>query len=180
MEKEDLTKLYAKKKWLQKSSSFLNQIILKDMDDDDDEDDDSEKSDEDKSEDESEEEGGSIPKWDKNLSSSFGIEISKKDRVIKYTGTNYSWNSTGLAKKSLKFAVKLGDLCCTSMVGFAPKDINKTSQNYTSKGYYYYCSTGGLYSQNGKSNASFTTPDYAINTVYGFKYDKKKRNNSNI
>jgi len=37
MEKEDLTKLYAKKKWLQKSTSFLNQIILKDMDDDDDE-----------------------------------------------------------------------------------------------------------------------------------------------
>jgi len=34
MEKEDLTKLYAKKKWLQKSSSFLNQIILKDMSDD--------------------------------------------------------------------------------------------------------------------------------------------------
>jgi hypothetical protein len=28
MEKEDLTKLYAKRKWLQKSSSFLNQIIL--------------------------------------------------------------------------------------------------------------------------------------------------------
>jgi len=35
MEKEDLTKLYSKKKWLQKSSSFLNQIIMKDMDDDD-------------------------------------------------------------------------------------------------------------------------------------------------
>jgi len=34
MEKEDLTKLYAKKKWLQKSSSFLNIIIMKDMDDD--------------------------------------------------------------------------------------------------------------------------------------------------
>jgi len=33
MEKEDLTKIYAKKKWLQKSSSFLNQIILKDMSD---------------------------------------------------------------------------------------------------------------------------------------------------
>ena len=28
MEKEDLTKLYSKKKWLQKSSTFLNQIIL--------------------------------------------------------------------------------------------------------------------------------------------------------
>jgi len=33
MEKEDLTKLYAKRKWLQKSTSFLNQLILKDMDD---------------------------------------------------------------------------------------------------------------------------------------------------
>jgi hypothetical protein len=34
LEKEDLTKMYAKKKWLQKSSSFLNIIIMKDMDDD--------------------------------------------------------------------------------------------------------------------------------------------------
>jgi hypothetical protein len=32
LEKEDLTKLYAKKKWLKNSKSFLNIIIMKDMD----------------------------------------------------------------------------------------------------------------------------------------------------
>jgi len=35
MEKEDLTKIYSKKKWLQKSQAFLNKIIMKDLEDED-------------------------------------------------------------------------------------------------------------------------------------------------
>jgi len=64
MDKEDLTKLYAKKKWLQKSSSFLNQIILKDMDDSeegsDKDSEDKEEEDEDEDDDD-DEEGGFFP-----------------------------------------------------------------------------------------------------------------------
>jgi len=62
MEKEDLTKMYAKKKWLQKSSTFLNQIILKDMSDDESG---SEKDSEEEEEEEEEEEGSSSTAvWD--------------------------------------------------------------------------------------------------------------------
>jgi len=79
LEKEDLTKLYAKKKWLQKSSSFLNIIIMKDMDSGSDG---SEKSDKDseeeeEEEDEDEESGGSIPYFDKKFCGT-NVQIDKK------------------------------------------------------------------------------------------------------
>jgi len=58
LEKEDLTKLYAKKKWLQKSSAFLNIIIMKDIASDDEEGSDSEKESEDSEDSEKDEEDG--------------------------------------------------------------------------------------------------------------------------
>jgi len=79
MEKDDLTKLYAKKKWLQKSSTFLNQIILKDMEDSDDKESGSEKEDEEEEGDEDDEDnpfsgsklikgswGSTLNKWTKH------------------------------------------------------------------------------------------------------------------
>jgi hypothetical protein len=93
IEKEDLTKFYSKKKWLQKSPTFLNQIILKDLDDDDEEGSGSEKdSEEEEEEDEDEEEEGSssVPKWDKKLSSAYYI-FSNKDKSLTYTYSSSSW-----------------------------------------------------------------------------------------
>jgi Ran GTPase-activating protein (RanGAP) involved in mRNA processing and transport len=88
MEKEDLQKLYSKKKWLQKSSTFLNQIILKDMEDSDEEgsDKDSEEgSDKDsEEEEEEEEEEGGIPKFQPKLSS-LNFKFSKGNRIAEYT-----------------------------------------------------------------------------------------------
>jgi len=79
MEKEDLTKLYAKKKWLQKSPTFLNQIILKDLSDDESG---SEKdSDEEEEEEEEEEDGGSDTKWDKKLHGT-NYQIDKKKKLL--------------------------------------------------------------------------------------------------
>jgi len=79
MEKEDLTKLYAKKKWLQKSSSFLNIIIMKDMDDDDDDSKSSGSESKSETEEEDEEEGGgSLPVFDPKASHSSWTYNKKK------------------------------------------------------------------------------------------------------
>jgi hypothetical protein len=176
MEKEDLQKLYSKKKWLQKSSSFLNQIILKDMDDGEDgsgsEKDSEEGSDKESEESEEEEEsGGGIPKFMPKLSSS-SCSYSNKNRTATYQKS--SWAGTILASKSNKWATKLGQNCGYLMVGMAPKTINKDTSNYSSNGYYLYTSTGGMYGTGGLSNKSFTQSDYNVGTVYGFVYDKKK------
>jgi hypothetical protein len=176
MEKEDLTKLYAKRKWLQKSSSFLNQIILKDMSDDEGSDksgsdEDSEKSESEEEESEEEESSGGIPKFDPKISSS-SCTYSKDKRTATYTKS--SWAGTILATKSNKWATKLGANCGYLMVGMAPKTIQKDTSNYSSNGYYLYTSTGGMYGTGGLSNKSFTSSDYNQGTVYGFVYDKKK------
>jgi len=96
MEKEDLTKMYAKKKWLQKSSTFLNQIILKDMSDDESG---SEKDSEEEEEEEEEEEGSSSSSavWDpKNSHASYyTYDKKKKNSNIfiyrKLLVWNFSW-----------------------------------------------------------------------------------------
>jgi len=60
------------------------------------------------------------------------------------------------------------------MMGFSPKDINKSSSNYTTKGYYFYLNGGTLYSQKGDSCRSFYSNSSSNNDVYGAVYDKKK------
>jgi len=85
MDKEDLTKLYAKKNWLQKSSSFLNQIILKDMDDSeegsDKDSEDKEEEDEDEDDDD-DEEGGFFPgsKLIKGKKSKMASQINRRKK----------------------------------------------------------------------------------------------------
>jgi len=173
MEKEDLTKLYAKKKWLQKSSSFLNQIILKDMDDSD-EGSKSEGEEEEEEEEEDDEEGGggSALAFDVKKSNT-NLKFEKKNKICTTT-TSSSWYANGITKKSNKFATKFGANCGTIMIGFARLDVNVNQSNYTVNGWYYYTSCGSIYSQDGDSNRSYTSVDNNVGTTYGFKYDKKK------
>jgi hypothetical protein len=109
MEKEELSKLYSKKKWLQKSSTFLNQLILKDMDDDDedgsekdskDSDSDSEKDSEEEEESEEEEDGGCKFKFSQG--STFKVE---KNKISKIGGSAYDIIASKTGKK---FKVKIG------------------------------------------------------------------------
>jgi len=191
-EKEDLTKIYAKKKWLQKSSTFLNIIISKDHSDDDSGSDSKSGSDSDsksdsssdsksgsdsesKSEEEEEEDSDSdgIPRFTPKLSSTT-LKFSKGNKVATYSGSS-NWQGTALASKSLKWGVKLLNNCSDLMIGLAPKSINKSGNNYNSCGYYFYTSNGYKYAQSNLCQ-SFTSGGYANGTVYGFEYNKKKVN----
>jgi len=129
LEKEDLTKLYAKKKWLQKSSSFLNIIIMKDMDDDSDASDKSSGS-ESKSETEEDEEdedgGSSTPTFDPKASHS-SWTFNKKTKYM--TCTSVSWNACISKKPTNKFTVELGTGCGSHMMGLIEKI--KFQQNNT-------------------------------------------------
>jgi hypothetical protein len=131
IEKEDLTKLYAKKKWLQKSSSFLNIIIMKDMDDDEsgsgsgsdkDSDSDSDKSSEEESEDE--EEGGGVAVFDPKASHS-SWTFDKKTKFFKCN--NSSWYTAISKKPHDKFTVELG----TGVGTYMSKIIFKISWFYS-------------------------------------------------
>jgi hypothetical protein len=48
--------------------------------------------------------------------SGYQIEFSKNKKTATYTGTNSSWNSTALGKKSSKYSLKLGQSCYYLMV----------------------------------------------------------------
>jgi len=103
MEKEDLTKLYAKKKWLQKSSSFLNQIILKDMSDDEEgSEKDSEEKEDSEEEEGSDEEGGSSgsPMAFDVKKSNTNFKFEKKNKIVTST-TSSSWSASCITKKKL-------------------------------------------------------------------------------
>jgi len=98
-EKEDLQKIYKKKKWIQKSSVFLNALLLKDADSEVSGSESKSDGSESKSDgsDEEEESGGSL-KWDKKLSSSY-YTYSNKDKTCTYTYSSSSWYGTCVAKK---------------------------------------------------------------------------------
>jgi len=146
LEKEDLTKMYAKKKWLQKSSSFLNIIIMKDMDDDDESGSDkSEKSETEEEEEEEEEEGGSggVPVYDPKASHS-SWTFNKKTKFLSCSSA--SWNACISKKPCEKFTVELGTGCGSHMIGFIAKasfQQNNTC-NYNN-GYFWYSSSSSLY-----------------------------------
>jgi len=173
LEKEDLTKLYGKKKWLQKSSSFLNLIIMKDLDSEDGgSDKDSEASDEEEKEEDEDEAGGECKAWDKKLSNQTYYTYQNKDKQITYSG-NTNWLGTAIGKKSSKYSLKMGTNCTYCMLGMAdPKKINKSASNYNGGGHFYYPSGSSLY---GTGNiGSFQSSDINSGTVYGFAYDSKK------
>jgi len=175
MEKEDLTKMYSKKKWLQKSSTFLNIIIMKDIDSD------GSKSGSDKSssekseeeEEEDEEEGGGIPKFDVKKSAKNVFKFSKKNREC--TTTTYSsWAANAVGTKATKYGLKLGTGCTDLMIGFALKTLNVNQSNYTVCGWYFYTNGGVLYSQAGDSGRSYGSSDYNSGTIYSLELNVKK------
>jgi len=197
-DKEELLKIYTKKKWLQKTPIFLSTIIMKDVSDDDDSDEKSDDDDEDsdKSSKDSESESSdkdsdkdsdksssdksssdegeedSIPKYLPKLSST-NFKFSKKNRSLVFNGS--SWNGTVLASKTKQYTVK--SLACMYgyvMLGYAPSSINKTGSNYTSCGYYVYLANGSLYSQSGDSNRNYSSTPYSSNSLIGVSWDKKK------
>jgi len=176
MEKEDLTKIYAKKKWLQKSSSFLSQIIAKDMEDSDegsDKSDKSDKSDEEEEEEEEEEEdgdGGSLSVFDAKRSHS-SWTFDKKTKYFKCG--NSSWYTAVAKKVTNKFTVELGPSVGSYMIGFIKKEIyNQNGSNYSS-GHYWYCSSSGLY---GPNQLSFSySGGCSQGTKIGVVFDPKKK-----
>jgi len=166
---------------LQKNSSFLHQIILKDLQEDD-EDDKEEKSEDEDEEEESEEseEGeskGGIPSFDKKLSNST-YTFSNKNRTCVHGSLGSVHTVVGT--KCDKFAFKI--LAVTNIdlrFGFGnAKIINKDlNTNFSTNGnYYYYIYSGYKYVN--------SSPIYCIaggasceniGTVFGLKYDKKKK-----
>jgi len=202
-EKDELLKVYTKKKWVQKCPAFLTIIVMKDVESDSDDksgsesgsdsskssksdldsskssksDSDSSKSsksesDSDSSKSEESEDEDSIPKFEPKLSSST-ITFSKKNLIAKYNGDG--WQGTALGKKSTKFFIKLNNSQCNYlMIGMAPKNINKSGDNYSSCGFYFYITNGSLYSQNGDSDKSYTSGDESQGIIYGVKWDKNK------
>jgi len=159
MEKEDLIKVYTKRKWLHESSSFQNQIILKGMDSGDEEE--GEKSDSDKesgsdkeeeeSEEESEEEGGKVkksevvgcntsgtafddnPKYKKKLTGVTCWGSSYLDGIQlhwgKEKGTAYGSQSGNQAE----FKLKKGEKFVKAEVTFSTSDIYSLTL-FTNKG----------------------------------------------
>jgi len=79
--------------------------------------------------------------------------------------------------KSNKFAIKFGLNCSSIMFGFSPKNINKTSFNYSSKGFYLLVDGGGyLYSQRGDNDKHiFDSCELTQGIIYGGFYNKKKK-----
>jgi len=173
MEKEDLTKLYAKKKWLQKSSSFLNIIIMKDMDDD--ESGSGSGSDKD-SEEEEEEEGsdsdsgsGSLPEYDVKLSHS-SWQFDKKKKVFTCTT---GWYTAVSKKPADKYTVECITNVGSYMVGFINKTQYNQSQSNYNTGHYWYCSSTGLYGQGERLTFSAGAGSNQ-GTKIGCLFDRKK------
>jgi len=79
--------------------------------------------------------------------------------------------------KASKFAIKFGASSSSMMLGFSPKKINTSTFNYSSKGYYLLVDGGGyLYSQRGDNDKHmFDSCEITQGTIYGAKYDKKKK-----
>jgi len=60
------------------------------------------------------------------------------------------------------------------MVGFAPKNINKSGNNYSQCGYYIHLANGYKYAQGGICSQFSNGSHYQQNTVIGMKYNRKK------
>jgi len=177
LEKEDLTKLYAKKKWLQKSSTFLNIIIMKDMDSDGSGSgsDKSDKSSETEEEEDDEDEDGGIPHFDKKMHGNNLVIDKKNKRKIKYNGSGWQGSALGSIKNCPKWAAKLvNGLNNYLMLGMAPKTINLQGDNYSKCGYYIYLPTCTKYSGKGDSNTGYGSGSINQGTIYSVKFDKKK------
>jgi len=143
LEKEDLTKMYAKKKWLQKSSSFLNIIIMKDMDDDDEDGSDKSSEEEEEEEEEYGESGGGLPMIDLKASNT-GWSYDKKTKYNKCSHS--SWFAFITKKPTDKFTIELGSGVGSHMIGFIAKNAYQINgQSNYNNGYFWYTSSSSLY-----------------------------------
>jgi len=134
---------------------------------------DSDEEKEDEEEEDGDDEDGGIPKWVPKKAIQI-LNLKKKNRIATVTN-NVSWNGNVIATKCTKYALKfLSSNCGDLMIGFAPSKVNVNQSNYSVCGWYYYTTSGTLYSQDGDSNRSFTSANNSIGTIYGFALDKKK------
>jgi len=129
------------------------------------------------SEDSSESESDGVPKFQPKMSSTT-LKFSKGNRVATYSG-NSNWQGTALASKSTKWGIKLLNNCSDLMIGMAPKNINKSGNNYNSIGYYFYTSNGYKYATSNLCQ-SFSSGGSNNGTNYSFDYNKKKRRINNL
>jgi len=111
-----------------KIKSFLNIIIMKDMDDDDDDSKSSgseSKSEEEEEEEDGEDGGSSLSVFDPKASHS-SWTYNKKTKFM--TCSSSSWNACISKKATTKFTVELGTGCGSHMMGLIEKkvDSNKT------------------------------------------------------
>jgi len=127
-------------------------------------------------EEEEEEEGSSGKKseFDAKKSNS-GYSWDKKSKLITHNGSG--WNGSACAKKITdKFSIKLGTGIYNLMFGFVQLDkYNQNSSNY-SIGHTWYINSSCLYGSNFfNGSSSFPYGETTSGTIYGAKYDKKKR-----
>jgi len=80
--------------------------------------------------------------------------LSNSNRRIKKDSLD-GWDCAALGTKCNHFSIRLLNNCPYLMVGMAPQGINKEGTNYTTCGWYLYCSSGGLYSQSGDGNKAY-------------------------
>jgi len=161
-----------KKKWLQKSSSFLNIIIMKDMDDDDDDSKSSGSESKSETEEEDEEEGGgSLPVFDPKASHS-SWTYNKKTKFM--TCSSSSWNAFISKKPTTKFTVELGTGCGSHMMGLIEK--SKFQQNNTcnyNNGFFWYTNSNSLYGIGNKMTWGIQGGS-TQGMKFGCVHDKKK------
>lgn len=102
-----------------------------------------------------------------------------KKYVIRKTLNGGAWNSLIMMFPAKKWKVTILETTqtCYFMAGVAANDPEKCnpngSNNYSTNGYYFYCSTGGLYSGHvNKSNESFITSNMPLKkgNVIEFEY----------
>jgi len=195
IEKDELLKVYKKKKWIQKSSTFLSALVLKDAENEEDSDEkdsdesksDSEKSDKDSKEksnskEESEEQESSDEEskdglfvLDKKMSSDCKSVIKLKKNLITHIGTK-GWAGNCFGKKATKYALEMVSTGGYIMMGFAPKKgwITTDAVHNGLCGYYYYICNGNKYGIGSSAESFGTSQPYSSGTIIGSKFDKKK------
>jgi len=175
IDKEDLKKIYSKKKWLQKNQYFLNQIIIKDFSGSD-KSDGSDKSEEEEGEEgeESDDGGSSAKNWDPKNSHASYYTFDKKKKIATYSYTGNYWAATLVSKQTKKYSIKLGNQCGYFMFGMAETSkLNKNSCNYSTNGYYFYPNGNCLYGI-GKTNNIPNGCDTNSGTIYGVFHNRSK------
>ncbi len=96
----------------------------------------------------------SSPQFDPSYCSSNIILSQGNSRLKKTVATD--WNAGAMGTKCDEYTIKLISNCNNLMVGMAPKSNFKTNgNNYTNCGWYLYCASGTLYSQDGHSNNGY-------------------------